>query len=163
MFLKNYTSEVPVFQTITRIEKVLIQCGVLSIEKEYGPAAEVSAIRFKIPGPTGGTLNVRLPADKDRAQDALWLNYADGAEVTSDGKFKNWQSYKKKTRKDFAQQAERTAWKIVQDWVEVQMSMVQLRQAEAAEVFMPYVWDGKASFFQRVKAANFPLLLNQNT
>jgi hypothetical protein len=28
MFLKNYTSEVPVSQTIHRIEQVLIRCGV---------------------------------------------------------------------------------------------------------------------------------------
>lgn len=35
MFLKNYTSEVPVSQTIYRIEQVLIKCGVSGITKEY--------------------------------------------------------------------------------------------------------------------------------
>lgn len=48
MFLKNYTSNVPVSQTIYRIEQVLIRCGVSGITKEYGPQQDMAAIHFHI-------------------------------------------------------------------------------------------------------------------
>src|SRR6185503_878462 len=46
MFLKNYTSEVPVTQTIARIEHALIKAGVSGIAKEYSPTGngEIFAI-----------------------------------------------------------------------------------------------------------------------
>ncbi len=48
MFLKNYTSEVPVPVTISRIEAILIQCGVQGITKDYGPQGEVLALTFHL-------------------------------------------------------------------------------------------------------------------
>src|SRR5262245_55404466 len=117
MFLKNYTSEVPVSQTIYRIEQVLIKCGVSGIMKEYtGTAGEVAAITFQIDAPAG-KITIRLPADKQKALDALWLDYADGDRLNAKGDaIEGWTSRKKKRRADFAEQAARTAWKIVQDW-----------------------------------------------
>jgi hypothetical protein len=163
MFLKNYTSEVPVSQTIYRIEQVLIRCGVSGITKEYGPVPnnEVTAIRFHLTLETGQEVTVRLPADVKKAEDALWANYA-GADLGSDGKIA-WNSRKKLKRADFADQAKRTAWKIVQDWIEVQMSMIQMRQAEFIEVFLPYVWDGRTTVFGRIKESGFRALLPEKT
>jgi hypothetical protein len=158
-FLKNYTSEVPVTQTIHRIEQVLIRCGVSGIMKEYAPmpAGEVSAITFQIDTPTG-KMTIRLPADKNKALEALWLDYADGDKLTEEGDAIVWNPRKKKRKSDFAQQAERTAWKIVQDWVEVQMSMIQLKQADTVQVFLPYIWDGRETFYGRLKAGGLKQL-----
>ena len=163
MFLKNYTSNVPASQTIYRIEQLLIRCGVSGITKEYVSAAgRIGAITFSIQT-DGNTpkLTVRLPADVEKAQDALWLNYA-GNDLGEDGKMK-WKSRKKLKRADFKEQAERTAWKIIQDWVEVQMSMIQMKQAEYREVFLPYVWDGEQTIYQRIKATNFQLMLPEKS
>jgi hypothetical protein len=162
-FLKNYTSDVPVSKTISRIEAVLIKCGVTGITKEYGPTGEVTAIRFHIPV-AGRELTVRLPANKEKALTALWLDYADGEVLTEKGDaVEHYQgdrySGKKKRKVDFAEQAERTAWKIVQDWIEVQMSMIQLNQADTLEVFLPYVWDGTATVYSRLKDSGFRALL----
>lgn len=161
MFLKNYTSDVPVSQTIFRIEQVLIKCGVSGITKEYGPNSEVTAIRFQIPV-NEREMTIRLPANAERALEALWLNYADGDKITSDGKALQWSS-KRKKRADFVEQAQRTAWKIVQDWVEVQISMIQLKQAETVEVFLPYIWDGKQTVFARIKESGYRALLPERT
>src|SRR5688572_1736475 len=103
MFLKNYTSEVPVSTTIYRIEQVLIKCGVSGIMKEYrGTEGEIAAITFQIESP-GGKITIRLPADKTKALDALWLDYVDGDKLTPKGDMidpaYNWQ--KKKRRIDF--------------------------------------------------------------
>lgn len=160
MFLKNYTSDVPVSQTIYRIEQVLIRCGVSGIMKEYrGTNGEISAITFQIKTGDEPPITVRLPANKEKALDALWMDYAGDEKLTNDGTALEWNRKKKKVKSDFADQAERTAWKIVQDWVEVQMSMIQMKQADHREVFLPYIWDGKRTVYQRVVDSGFRALL----
>jgi len=47
----------------------------------------------------------------------------------------------KQTKKKIPQQAERTAWKIVADWVDAQLAMVELAQVEILQVMLPYVYD----------------------
>lgn len=166
MFLKNYTSNVPVSETIHNIEKVLIRCGVSGITKEYGKTpGEVVAVTFHIrTDPNAPQFTIRLPADKEKALEALWLDYVDGDKLNDKGDaIAGWGNRKKKTRKDFVAQADRTAWKIIQDWVEVQMSMIQTRQAEFTEVFMPYIYDGEQTIYQRVKAGGMRLLLPEKT
>lgn len=151
MFLKNYTSNVPVSQTIYRIEQVLIKCGVSGISKEYAAdcSGTIVAITFQIKEtPDKPSLTVRLPADKERALDALWADYVGNDQLSPSGNELCWRSKKKKKKKDFADQAERTAWKIIQDWVEVQMSMIQMQQADTLQVFMPYLWTGEATLYQ---------------
>lgn len=163
MFLKNYTSNVPVSQTIYRIEQVLIRCGVVGIAKEYtGANGEISAITFRV-NDNGREFQVRLPADTGKALDALWLDYANGDKLTPDGKALQWPGQKRKRRQDFAEQSQRTAWKIIQDWIEVQMSMIQMRQAEPVEVFLPYVWDGRTTVFNRIKESGYRALLPERT
>ena len=140
MFLKNYTSEVPTSQTVYRIEQVLIKCGAAGISKEYASTAgEISAVSFQIETPNG-KVSIRLPVDVESAWQALWLDYVDGDKLNEKGDAIQYYSSRKKKRKiDFKEQAQRTAWKIVQDWVEVQMSMIQLKQADTLQVFLPYV------------------------
>lgn len=164
-FLKNYTSSVPVSETIRRIESVLIRCGVSGITKEYSPNGDVSAVRFEITVPETPTVRVRLPVDKERALEALWANYVNGDDVSEDGNRIAWHSnsHKKKKRSDFKDQAERTAWKIVQDWVEVQMSMIQMKQADFVEVFLPYVWDGHSTVYSRIKDSKYRALLPERS
>lgn len=160
MFLKNYTSNVPVSETVFRIEKVLIRCGAASVAKEYvGTNGVVSALSFEIDTPRG-KVPVRLPVDVNRALDALWLDYADGEKLSPDGNEVHWNNRKKKKRSDFVEQANRTAWKIVQDWTEVQMSMIALKQADVLQVFLPYVITiGGESVYQRMLGGGFKALL----
>lgn len=151
-FLKNYTSSVPVAVTIGRIESVLIKVGVSGITKEYGPQSEVCAITFHIA--LGEThVAVRLPANREQALNALWENYR---ATHPRGRL---------TRKDFAQQAERTAWKLMQDWCEVQLSLIQVKQAEFLEVFLPFVWDGgkRQTFYAQIKGGGYKALLPEKS
>jgi hypothetical protein len=163
MFLKNYTSEVPIHQTVHRIEQVLIRCGVSGIAKEYeGVNGVIAALMFKLETPSG-PIPIRLPVDVKKALDALWLDYADGDKLSPDGNTIQYSSRKKKRKSDFVQQAERTAWKIMQDWIEVQLSMIQMRQAEPLQVFLPYVHDGQTTFYQRLQESGYRGLLPEKT
>jgi hypothetical protein len=74
-----------------------------------------------------------------------------------------WSARKRKVKADFREQAERTAWKIIQDWIEVQMSMIQMQQADFREVFLAYAWDGKRTFFDRVREGGFAGLLPEKS
>lgn len=154
MFLKNYTSGVPVSQTIFRIEQVLIRCGVSGITKEYGKNSEVLALIFHIEMGPGKPVAIRLPADVDAAADAFWSDYCDTHKI-------DWK--RKKKRSDFVDQAQRTAWKLAQDWIEVEMSRVQMRQGEPLQIFLSYVWDGKQTFFNALKESNYKGLLPEKT
>ena len=160
MFLKNYTSDVPVDRTIARIERTLITCRVSGIMKEYDAAGAVAAIVFRIPA-ASSDLTVRLPVDEKSAIEALWMDYADGEKLNAAGTALAWTSRKRKSKADFVEQGRRTAWKIMQDWVEVQMSMIQMRQAETLEVFLPYIWDtsSKTTVYGRVKSAGYQALI----
>lgn len=160
MNLKNYTSEIPASQTIFRIQQILLKAGVSSINMDYGPSREVVAITFAIQiDAARAPVLVRMPANVEAAQQALWLDYADGDKLTGDGEAIAWNARKQKRRKDFLEQGERTAWKIVQDWIEVQLAMIQLKQADFVQVFLPYVWDGKRTFYGRLKDSGFKALM----
>lgn len=158
MFLKNYTSEVPVSQTVYRIEQVLLKAGVTDIAKQYGANQKILAITFAIQFDENTKTTVRLPVNEEQAIQALWMDYADEDKLTPDGKSLIWSPRKKKSRADFIQQGERTAWKIIQDWVEVQMSMIQMNQADFRQVFLPYIWDGKQSVYERMVTGGFKQL-----
>lgn len=162
MFLKNYTSEQPVSQTIFKIEQILIRCGVHAIQKEYRQDGSVTALTFTITLSGGSPWPIRVPADVEKALDALWKNYVGDDKLTPDGKALEW-SRKKLKRESFRDQAERTAWKIMQDWIEVQMSMIQMQQADWRQVFLPYVWDGKRSYFDRLVDTRFAGLIPEKT
>ena len=65
------------------------------------------------------------------------------------------------TKKKIPQQAERTAWKILLDWVEAQMAMIELSQVEVLQVFLSYVYDHqkKQTFFEQIKEKKYKALL----
>jgi hypothetical protein len=58
------------------------------------------------------------------------------------------------------EQSERTAWKLLSDWVDIQMSLIELDQVELIEVFMPYLYDvaKDQTFFEKMKAEGFAML-----
>lgn len=58
------------------------------------------------------------------------------------------------------EQAQRTAWKLLFDWIEVQASMILIGHREATEVFLPYMYDFKndETLYQKLSASNFKML-----
>ena len=141
--IKNYTSSVPVDRTFARIVQALVSAGATNIVTEYR-AQRLAAICFSTTNPhTGERVVIRLPANVDKVAEAL-------------------RARMKRPRKEslakVEAQAERTAWKLVQDWTEIQMTLISMQQAEFMQVFMPYVWDGKQTLFDYMKRGGFKLL-----
>ena len=142
MPIKNYTSGVPVEKTILRIEMALITGGAIGITKDYSDQ-KIDSISFSIPSLEKRLVAIRLPANVE----AVYQVFMSSMKRPQEG-----------TEARLRDQAARTAWKLVQDWVEIQMAMIKMKQAEFMQVFLPYIWDGKQTFYASLKEGNFKLL-----
>lgn len=58
------------------------------------------------------------------------------------------------------EQAYRVAWRIIKDWIEAQLAIVEAEQASLPEVFLPYAMtkDG-TTLFNKIKEDNSQLLI----
>lgn len=142
-YVKNYTSDVPVSRTISRIEEVLAKCGASHIAKEYNTRGAVKALQFMILV-DGKQHVIKLPSNPEKVFLALKAQVSRPRAGTIDR---------------LREQSERTAWKLQQDWVEVQLSMIQMGQAEMLQVFLPYVFNGRETYYEALSARGFKGLL----
>jgi len=140
------TSTVPAAQSIAYIEAKLAQHRATMIIKMYSPEGKVEAIAFEVEV-HGMKMPFRLPAQLDACARTLKANLPLKARPETIAKI--------------GEQAERTAWKIVADWIDAQLAMIELAQVELLEVFLPYVYDPhkKQTYFESIKARGFKGLL----
>lgn len=147
MNLKNYTSSVPVINSIGRIEHRLAQAGATFISKAYAEdkSGRPIGMIFQIPV-KDVPVTFKLPAKTERVFDYMI-------------KLRN-RPPNESQKEAILMQADRTAWKILSDWIEIQVSLIQLDQAEAIEVFLLYVYDGKSdkTLFDKMKDGGFKQL-----
>jgi hypothetical protein len=144
--MKNYTSRVPAEKSLGDIEKLLVKAGARSISKEYGSGGEVLALNFVILSPeTNAPLGVRLPANPEAVAGVL---------------LKGQKNATAQTKQRIRDQARRTAWRLMFDWVAVQLSLIEMKQAELLQVFLPYVWSGRGSFYAQLRETKFAALIN---
>ena len=147
--IRNYTSEAPVSKSVQFIEERLAEAGALSVLEIYEEGQLVGIAFVMRVGEQ--EMPFRLPAKVDRIYDVLQKAVK---RARRDGS----------THKKKKEQAVRTAWKLLADWVDVQITLIQLDQAELLEVFLPYVYDykKKETFFQRLAKNNFKALTYSN-
>ena len=144
MNLKNYTSSVPSINSISKIESKLAEAGATHIAKSYENNRPVGMIFQIMIGDKPMTF--KLPAKVDKVYDYM----INGKRRT------NLKSVRDTTKR----QADMTAWKILAEWIEIQLSMIKLEQAEAIELFLPYAYDGRTdkTLFEKMKENNYKLL-----
>ena len=107
MALLNYTTTVDAIKTAGEIEVILIKGGAKAIQKEIDNGKVIS-IKFIVDSPIG-TIPIELP-----------VQIAAVAEILRQQKKNN---PRIKTSLD---QAERTAWRCLKDWVEAQMALIEI-------------------------------------
>ncbi len=146
MAIKNYTSQVPASRSISYIEGKLAQNGARKILKLYDEHGKVIGMCFEIPI-DGVNIQFKLPSNVAKCEKVLLAGLSSRAQPV--------------TRKKIPQQAERTAWKILSDWVEAQMAMIELSQVEVMQVFLSYVYDGQKdqTLFESMKERGYKALL----
>lgn len=118
MALKNYTSTVDVFTSLGEIQGALAKAGAKRIMVDYDDAGEPVAISFQLNtslGPRGFTLPPPI-----------------------DGTLR---VFKKQKLKDNPEQAKRTAWRNIRDWVLAQLALMECCDVPADQIFLPYMAD----------------------
>lgn len=153
MNIKNYTSSVPVERSIMLIEKMLNDAGALSIIKHNDPqtkepAALIFSIMIQNKSGEYNPVLFKLPSKIKQCYEIMLKNYSPRSAI------------KKTVQETCMQQAKRTAWKLLNDWVAIQVSMIQIQQVEPLEVFLPYAYnpDLDQTFFENVKENGYKLL-----
>lgn len=144
MNLKNYTSTTPAGVSMAKIERCLVTAGATNISKTYEQNV-CTAITFRMMVNTH-PMFFQLPAKVEACFEVFW---------------KEVKRPRADTKRLIREQAERTAWKIICDWVEVQLSMIVLEQAEAMEIFLPYAYNPATNqtFYHQLKDKGFKALL----
>lgn len=144
MAIKNYTSTVAVSSSISKIEHRLAQAGASRIAKNYSnerPSGMIFEININ-----GVPTTFKLPAKSENVYKYLRMQRKKPPTKAQDEAIR--------------EQADRTAWKILFDWVDIQVSLIELNQAEIVEIFLPYAYNPATdqTLFERMKETNFKLL-----
>ena len=141
MPILNYTTSIDVEKTTGEIQKKLATAGAQAVMTEYDKEQVLSAVSFRMMC-NNIMVSFRLPAQIDRIYVLL----------QKDNKVPR----KLKTR----HQAARVAWRIIKDWIEAQLAIVEAEQAEMVEVFLPYAQNPHTgeTLFAQLSGSNFALL-----
>ncbi len=138
----NYTTEVKVEKTIDEIKAILRAHKARSITEVYDNG-RMSAPEFVFD--TGwGSRPYLLPA---KPESVLGLM----VEQRNKGK-RTWDRFyvaPDNIPQSMRDQAERTAWRTIKDWVEAQMALMSTRQVSFEQIFLPYalVDEGSRTMF----------------
>lgn len=116
MPLLNYTTKVDVYTTIGAIQGCLVKHGARKIMQDYDNEGNPQALCFAI-DTKFGMRGIRLPANVDAVHRVLT---------------------KQKVKCD-REQAARVAWRILKDWIEAQMAILESEMVQMDEVFLPYM------------------------
>lgn len=127
--IKNYTTQISVERTVSEIEKLLAKHGARKILKDYDDDG-ICALSFMIKI-DAGLVPIKIPVRVDRVVKMLNGEYNKGSIA--------------KKFKDNVEQARRIMWRIILDWLDAQMTMIEVGQRELIEVFFADILDFKTN------------------
>jgi hypothetical protein len=125
MPILNYTTAISVQKTAGEIQEILARVGARTVVIEYGPDRIPEAIVFQV-DINGRMVSFRLPSQWCGVHKSLMKSNAERRYKTED-------------------QARRVAWRIIKDWTEAQVAIIEAGAAELPEVFMPYLINPKTN------------------
>lgn len=129
MGLLNYTTKIDPDKTAQEISKCLSSHGAKAVMIEYDQETNlVKALSFQI-ALNDKDISFRLPCDWKPVYTIL---------IKGKKEPPSWNNKRAKWKNDWEAQAVRTAWRIVKDWVEAQMALVETQMVTTAQVFLPY-------------------------
>lgn len=139
MPILNYTTKIDSAKSIAEIQKLLAAKGAKSISSHF-ENGQLLGLYFSFEV-NKELLNFKLPCKWEGVLSCLKTDR------------------KCEPRYRTAEQAQKITWRIIKDWVEAQVALIEAGQAKMGEVFMPYaVTNNGQTFFQRLES-NPQLLL----
>jgi hypothetical protein len=122
--LLNYTTEVAATKTIGEVQGLLVKAGARQIATEYDDDGRATGLAFGVVTQFGPRQFV-LPVHPDKVLQVLERDGVKGKLATPE-------------------QAERVAWRIVKDWIEAQVAIIQTEMVTLDQVMLPYMRDGES-------------------
>lgn len=122
MAILNYTTTVEALKTVGEIQGILAAHGAKSIYMDYDQGVVV-ALSFVV-GTPFGEVPIRLPV---KARAVLAVLEKQNGQGRIPRRFVNYP------------QAVRVAWRIVKDWVEAQMAILETEMVSMEQIFLPYM------------------------
>jgi hypothetical protein len=119
MPILNYTTTIDIHKTLGEVQGLLVRKGARSIMINYDSAGNPISLSFLIKT-LQSEFPVRLPADPDAVLKVMQRQHSRSGLVNRE-------------------QAFRVAWRIIKDWVEAQMAIIETEQVRMEQVFLPYI------------------------
>jgi hypothetical protein len=133
MPIKNYTSNVDSYTSLGELQGALARGGATRILINYDGGKPIG-VMFSLQNERG-IMNFALPANVE-------------------GVLEVFRNQKVSANRD---QAERTAWRNIRDWVLAQMAFIESGAVKMDEVFLPYLTDGNRTIYQLYKSGQLLL------
>lgn len=119
MTILNYSTKIPARRTASEMQNILAAAGAEHVSIRYDEGKPVQ-LTFVIETDQGNRA-YQLPADAEGVYIALQADTrASRTQQTHE-------------------QAERVAWRIVKDWLEAQLAIIEARMAKLDQVMLPYM------------------------
>lgn len=122
MALLNHTTKIDPSQSIGEIQKMLSKHGVSAMMTEYEDN-EISSVAFRM-NVQGSQISYRLPC-----------NWKAVREILLGPKHR---PYLKCRLDDIDAQSQKLAWRVIKDWIESQLALVEINMVTIPQIFLPY-------------------------
>lgn len=146
MGIKNWSTKIPIEKTIMEIESILSKHGATHIFKMYDSKGSPTALAFKTMY-KDNEISFKLPMELDKIK-IVFKNQASKGNLPK----RLW---------DNEEQCKRTGWRIIKDWIDSQMALIEINVVRFEEIFLPYMYDSKTNetLFEKLDKKNFNLQL----
>lgn len=143
MGLLNYSTRIEAAKTVGEIQTILAKHGARQMLVGYAEDGNVESLVFQIETQYG-LMGFRLPVNVEPVLKVLERQY-DLRQLGHGG------------RPDQAQ-AVRVAWRILKDWVEAQMAILETEMVSVEQIFLPYMMVGdKHTLYEAMVESRFQL------
>lgn len=138
MPILNYTTEIAAGKTVGEIQALLVKAGARSILADYDEEGLPVRISFLIKT-QWGERGFALPANSE-AVFAVLVRQANSGKVAK--------------RYATQEQAARVGWRIVKDWTEAQLALIETEMVTLSQVMLPYMVVEKDKTLYELMAQN---------
>lgn len=145
MALLNYTTKISADKTIMHIQSLLAKAGAKAILANYDDSGNIIALSFQL-DVNGNLVGFKLPCSPE----PVLLILQRDPEV--------------KTRLKNKDHARNVAWRIVKNWIEAQLAIIETKMVKPEQVFLPYaVTDTGETIFDRFESGIGKFLNSENS
>ena len=141
MPLLNYTTKVNAQKTVTEVMGLLVAKGANEVSIVYDDNQQPAGLKWTVQSPRQGRVSFALPCNID----AVFVKLTEQRIMATAPESRR-------------QQGIRTSWRILKDWVEAQMALLETGMVTMDEIFLPYKLTGGQTLYQALAAGEFKAL-----